>query len=85
VNTKPEFKRDLGVTIITELIDAPDSQVSEEVRAHLRALHDRIATCTATDLFDGCVAISKLPLTEVSRFVRVLCDVEQFYSRPQES
>jgi hypothetical protein len=79
---KPVFHRELGVLIVTELLGAPDGQISEDVRAHVRQTEQDLATYTAVGLFDWCVALSKLPLTEISSFVRVLCDVEQFYTRP---
>lgn len=81
---KPEFHRDLGVLIVTQLLDAPASQISESVRADVRKMHANLATCSTNELFDWCTAISKLPLTEISSFVRALCDVEQFYTRPSK-
>lgn len=81
---KPVFHRDLGILIITQLFEAPDSQVSPVVRAQLRTMMGHIPTCEDVDLFDFCVQLSKLPLTEASSFVKVLCDLERFYTRPQD-
>lgn len=81
---KPVFRRDLGLFIITQLVEAPDSQVSETVRAQLRTMQGHIPTCEDVDLFDFLVQLSKQPLTEVSSFVKVLCDLERFYTRPQD-
>lgn len=79
-----EFKREVGVLIVTELLDAPDSQISEVVRARVREVNVGLAARSAAELYDWCAEIAKLPLTEISSFVRELCNVERHYTRPAD-
>ncbi len=76
---KVPFPATTFFNILPQLINAPDSQISESVRTKLKL----ITSDSDQELFDTLVEISKLPLTEISSFVRELFKLEPYYIRPK--
>ena len=64
--------------IIKELSDAPDSQLSSNLRNKCSEfLRTERSESELSDFLDY---ISQQPLTEASQFVKTLCDVNRFYN-----
>lgn len=64
------------------LMTAPRGQISEEVREHIHKFVDTHPKPTALQAFKFMDEIHQC--TEISSFVRVLCDVRRFYLEPSE-
>ena len=77
--SKIAFTHDIAKALFEGLLEAPESQISMEVRARVAEVYERpLSLCEQYDFLDD---ISRLPETEVSRFVRALCTLEPFYVR----
>ena len=68
---------DLINLIFRELITAPDSDISEEVRELLMKFRGGLV-----EKYDLLVRISKFDTTQVSDFVKSLCALDEYYFRP---
>lgn len=69
--------------IVKQLSNAPDSQLSIRLREDCRNFikSDR----SEKELYDFLDSLSQQSLSEASRFVKSLCDVERFYKKSNTS
>ena len=70
---------DLYYNIIKEVSNAPDSQLSNNLRN--KCSEFIMIERSELELYDFLNFISQQPLTEASRFVKTLCDVTKYYFR----
>lgn len=72
-----ECSKQLIDTILAELLDAPYSQIDDDVRM-------RVENCNGTyaEKYDTIVEISKMDSVKVSKFVKEFCSLDKYYLRP---
>lgn len=79
---QPPLTRHLAERIVTLLIDAPSSQVSDAVKVRLLKFDRRL--WSTKEAYDLLAELNELPLNELSDFARATCNVRDFYKRPDE-
>jgi hypothetical protein len=78
---KQPFKKETvleSLKVVAEKLS--DDQLSPEVRSRLQSF--LAVPHTDREFFLFLDSIAKLPITEISGFVQVLCDVRRFYLEP---
>lgn len=66
--------------IIDELCKAPSGQISEDVRNSFFKFKSE--EHTLSEKYDFIVNVSKLPRTEISKFIVSMCELDRYYLRP---
>lgn len=79
---KAIFNPRLWDDVAVHLMTAPKGQISEVIKEHIHKFVDKYPHPTALQAFKFMDEIHQC--TEISSFVRVLCDVRRFYLEPSE-
>lgn len=78
------FDTELAKAIFEGFRDVPEGQMSCRLREESLALYDRQPPPTILELWNHLNGIARNSCCETSSFVKVLCDVAQFYGRPDD-
>lgn len=82
MSEKKIFTAGLADVIINTLKTSPESQLSSELRTQVIDYFKPQRSLGET--YDYISSISTKPITEASFFVKTLCNVSNFYKRPEE-
>ncbi len=82
---KPQPKREMMEVIVEQLSVAPDGQVAEHIRKDCEEAHKNIQKYSDAQLFDFINNIAKTSCCGTSSFVKTLCALDEFYTKPDES
>ena len=63
--------------IINVLCESPSGQISEDVKNSFIKLNSE--DHTQSEIYDFIVGVSKLPITEVSKFTVSMCELDKYY------
>ncbi|MBT6182916.1 hypothetical protein HN604_01165 [archaeon] len=81
-NDYGEFTTGLAKIILDAIMSAPDSQIHAPIKESTKNYFS--TKRTLPEQYDYFTTLSKKPLTQISPFVRNLCEVHSYYPRPVE-
>lgn len=80
MTNKSEFVKAMWIDLWSDLLKAPDSQLSPLVLRKLQKF--KVVDATPLEIYDFLIALSNEPVTEISSFMVQLFSVDKYYVRP---